>query len=194
VDFEHPAFKPLTEAESTGMNFQAIAGALSNKDLIPGTVKDFEANTKKMDVMFGALIRYADGMADISTRLSAEKVSAVEERVKSLVEHAGKMNAILNDLGNIELNATIDALEKNMKVAKSTFEVKGGAVQVNVQLNVTMNAEKLAGQMVLDGYLAPSTEFGQYLQKDTNTTFDGISADNKKLYYTSNGIPKQARE
>jgi len=192
VSFDDPAFAPLMTSEAVGYGFQDIANALADQKLLPDA-KNFTANQKKMDAMFETLVRYADGMADISTRLSKEKVSAIEERVKALLQHSADMNKILNDLGNIDINATIDRLEKGMNVAKQTFNVAGGAVKINVNLNVTMNAEKMAGQMVLDGYLAPSTEFNEYLQNENTATFDGLSSASKSLYYNTSGV-KQALE
>ena len=58
---------------------------------------------------------------------------------------------------------------RDMKVANKVMSINGGAVKVSVNLNVTMNAEKMAAAMVVGGYLKPEDEFGDYLQNN-----DGI--------------------
>jgi hypothetical protein len=66
-------------------------------------------------------------------------------------------------------------------------------VNVHVRLNVTMNAEKLAGAMVVNGYLDPSKDFGQYLQSEKDEKFDGLSGQNPYVNETT-GKSKQGLE
>ena len=86
-----------------------------------------------------------------------------------IVESVRMVNDVLKNLDKVDINATIDALESNMKLANTSLKIAGGAVNVNVQLNVTMNAEKMAAQLVASGYVKPTEEFNEYMQ---NT--DGI--------------------
>ncbi len=138
---------------------------------------------------------FADSVETITKSLTDAKMMEFETRLVAIVEHVRMVNEALNNLDKVNINTTIDRLGTNMKAARSVMQINGGAVNVNVQLNVTMNAEKLAGQLVLGGYLAGSKEFNEYLQNDTDTTFDGLSAENKKGYYREGTtVAKQALE
>ena len=73
---------------------------------------------------------------------------------------------LIEDLPDIELSGLIDDIKDNMSIANKTLEIAGGAVVLNVQMNVSINAMKLSEQLVIEGYLEPTGEFDTYLQYD----------------------------
>jgi hypothetical protein len=87
-------------------------------------------------------------------------------RVLKITDYMATTRQILENLGTIPLDATIDKLGTDMKVAKSVFSVAGGAVKIAVQMNVTMNAEKIAAGLVMGGYIEPTIPFGDYMHNN----------------------------
>ena len=71
---------------------------------------------------------------------------------------------VLESLDTVSLDAAIDGFGAKMNVVKKKFEINGGAVSITVNMNVTMSAQKMAETLVLDGFVAPNAEFGEYLQ------------------------------
>jgi hypothetical protein len=146
-----------------------------------------------IDAMFMGIDRYAGAVERTTTSLSQRKLDEFERRVTAIVNHVGKVRQILEGMGTMTLDATLDKFGKDLSVAKQTFSIAGGAVNVHVRLNVTMNAEKLAGAMVVNGYLDPSKDFGQYLQSEKDEKFDGLSGQNPYVNETT-GKSKQGLE
>jgi hypothetical protein len=151
------------------------------KQMVVLDQKTSDAKLAGLNSMLAVFDSYGEGIARISYGLSAEKLEMVEKRVTALVTHVSMMRGILQDLDSISIDATIDRLEKNMSVAKQAFSVNGGAVNISVNLNVTMNAEKMAAALVLGGYVDASTEFGDYMKtgyknpKNTDKIFNGTT-------------------
>lgn len=132
-------------------------------------VSDIGVDIYAIDTMFTALDRYVNGIEFRSLALSEVKFDNFRFRLDAMVKHTASVREILENLDEIPLDATIEKLEENMKVAKTTMSINGGAVNVNVKLNVTMNAEKMAAALVMGGYVAPNGDFNNYLQ-----TNDGV--------------------
>jgi len=129
------------------------------------TLRDVGDMTNSLD----DVLRFTSGVDDVTTKITAEKLSQFEDRLVMIVESVRMVNDVLRNLDKVDINATIDKLESNMKLANTSLKIAGGAVNVNVQLNVTMNAEKMAAQLVASGYVKPTDDFNEYMQ---NT--DGI--------------------
>ncbi len=158
VDFNGPAFAPLME--SGGL--QEVIEALSAPDLFQNADMLAE-NVGNMDNFAYIMEKYVDVMDSASTNFAQDKLDAFADRVSAVVEHTRTIRGILENLADISLDATIDKLESNMRVAKTTMSINGGAVNVNVMLNVTMNSEKIAAALVMEGYVAPNADFNNYL-------------------------------
>ena len=44
------------------------------------------------------------------------------------------------------------------------MSINGGAVNINVNMTVNMNAEKMAGSLVMSGFVKPTDSFKRYMQ------------------------------
>ena len=128
-----------------------------------------EGLTEKIDSVFDVLDHYITRATTTSEGMADARMRQFSTRVLKITDYMATTRQILENLGTIPLDATIDAIGKDMKVAKSVFSVAGGAVKIAVQMNVTMNAEKIAAGLVMAGYIAPTQEFGDYMQ-----TNDGV--------------------
>ena len=117
-----------------------------------------------MDNFAYIMEKYVDVMDSASTNFAQDKLDAFADRVSAVVEHTRTIRGILENLADISLDATIDKLESNMRVAKTTMSINGGAVNINVMLNVTMDVEKMAAALVMGGYVSPNDDFDKYLQ------------------------------
>lgn len=182
VDFGGPAFTPLME--SGGL--QEVIEALSSPDLFQNADMLSE-NAANMDNFSYIMEKYVDVMESASVNFAQDKLDAFAERVDAVVEHTRTIRGILENLADVSLDATIDKLESNMRVSKTTMSINGGAVNVNVMLNVTMNAEKIAGALVMGGYVKANETFDAYLQNN-----DGVGEyyENPGTNYSYGGPAK----
>lgn len=123
------------------------------------------------------IIDFTDGVERITTRLTEAKMEQFSKTLTGIVGHVKMINEALRDLDTIGINATIDRVGSNMKIAKQSLQIAGGAVQVNVQLNLTVNTEKMAQALVLGGFVSPSTGYKEALQTDymDDNRFDGLN-------------------
>jgi hypothetical protein len=132
-----------------------------------------------IDDMFNVIKSYTAGFDSVAEYLSDEKLSAFELRITALQAHVGKVRDILANIGEIDIQGTVNDMQKGMKVAKSVMTINGGAVVVSVNMTVNMNAEKMAAALVMGGYLKASDEFGPYLLNEDGVgdTFTAATAD-----------------
>jgi hypothetical protein len=130
---------------------------------------------------------FADNVEDITARLTEAKMQEFEGTLTRIVEHVRMINTALMDLDKVNINTTIDRFGNNMRVAKQALSIAGGAVNVNVQLNMTINAEKISQALVLGGFVKPSQDYANELQTDykDNQTFDGINNTTRDQLATS---------
>ena len=182
VDFNGPAFAPLME--SGGL--QEVIGALSSPDLFQNADMLAE-NVGNMDNFAYIMEKYVDVMDSASTNFAQDKLDAFADRVSAVVEHTRTIRGILENLADISLDATIDKLESNMRVAKTTMSINGGAVNVNVMLNVTMNSEKIAAALVMEGYVEANPAFKTFLQDNDGA---GEYYENPGQGYSYGGVEK----
>jgi hypothetical protein len=122
-----------------------------------------------IDDMFNVIKSYTAGFDSVAEYLSDEKLSAFELRITALQAHVGKVRDILANIGEIDIQGTVDDMQNGMKVAKSVMTINGGAVVVSVNMTVNMNAEKMAGALIMAGYIDPSPDYKTFLQ-----THDGV--------------------
>lgn len=125
-----------------------------------------EGLKEKIDSVFNVLDHYISRATTTSESMADAKMREFSTRVLKITDYMATTRQILENLGTIPLDATIDKLGTDMKVAKSVFSVAGGAVKIAVQMNVTMNAEKIAAGLVMGGYIEPTVPFGDYMQKN----------------------------
>jgi hypothetical protein len=151
--------------DSFGPRRDITADMVGNVRSLRTTIREVGSMTEGLD----DVLRFTSGVEDVTTKITAAKLGQFEDRLVMIVESVRMVNDVLKNLDKVDINATIDALESNMKLANTSLKIAGGAVNVNVQLNVTMNAEKMAAQLVASGYVKPTDDFDEFMQ---NT--DGI--------------------
>lgn len=118
---------------------------------------------------------FADAVENVTNRLTEAKMAEFEGTLTRIVEHVGMINSALKGLDQVRIDTTIDRLGSNMRVANKTIELAGGRVQVNVQLNLTVNTEKIASALVLGGFVSPTPDYKNEMQADYNDgTFNGL--------------------
>jgi len=139
---------------TTGVGLQSLVG-LSTEGIVLGT-----------DSVFNVLDHYISRATTTSESMADERLQQFSTRVLKITDYMATTRQILENLGTIPLDATIDKLGTDMKVAKSVFSVAGGAVKIAVQMNVTMNAEKVAAGLVMGGYIEAKPAFKTYMQEN----------------------------
>lgn len=132
-------------------------GLLLLADIKPGDMQG------KIDSVFNVLDHYIERSGATSESMASEKQRQFATRLAKITNQVATTRRILEDLGTIPLDATIDKVAQNMSVAKSVFSINGGAVKISVNMNVTMNAEKISSNLVMSGFLAPQQGFKEYL-------------------------------
>jgi hypothetical protein len=133
------------------------------------TEDQVKGSTDGINRTFDVLLAFADSMDMVMQKVTTEKLDEFAGRTEAIIEHTRKMKDMLENLDTIPIDATIDQMGRNMKIAKKIMEINGGAVKVAVQVNLTMNAEKMAAGLVANGYIEPTQQFGEYMQNN-----DGI--------------------
>jgi hypothetical protein len=118
------------------------------------------------------LIEPLETMTKVSEKFAAAKLGDFVNVLTATSQHIVGISKIMQTMDEIDLDATIDKFGKNMSVANKTVSISGGAVKVNVKLNLTIGAQKLAETLVLDGFVAPSDGFKKFIGD-----VDGIDDD-----------------
>ena len=131
---------------------------------ISGITKLESTAGDNINSIFDVLGNYSTRLEYATNNLSQKRLDDFEDRVTAIVAHTKTIRSILENLGTIPLDATIEKLESNMKLAKTSMSVNGGAVNINVNMTVNMNAEKMAGSLVMSGYVKPTDSFKRYMQ------------------------------
>jgi hypothetical protein len=139
-----------------------MSGEFSSIKLL--TAEQGQSYIRGFDATFGVMNSYSEAMGFIMTSLTDDKLDEFALRATAMVKHTEKVKMILENLDAIPINAVVDKLGDNMKVANKVMSINGGAVNVTVKLNVTMNAEKMASALVMGGYVEPTDNFGEYMQ------------------------------
>jgi len=139
--------------------------ALSSFSVLDGISLDVLAKREKnMKGSFNVLGSYIYGMAEILPEGVAGRVNGSLTQLNQIRAAMQETSRVLESLDTVSLDAAIDGFGAKMNVVKKKFEINGGAVQININMNVTMSAQKMAQTLVLDGFVQPNTEFGDYLQ------------------------------
>ncbi len=164
-----PKTTNLSDQQSTSLN--VVANLIVPVKKVIGSLNEMVGiseglTQEKIDSIFTNLDHYVEKLESTSNTITQKKLSSFQERLVAVVGHTTMIRSILETLGEISLDATIDKMEANMNVAKTTMTVNGGAVNVNVKLNVTMNAEKMAAALVMGGYVSGNEDFNNYLQSN----------------------------
>ena len=139
--------------------------ALSSFSALDGVSLDVLAKREKnMKGSFNVLGSYISGMADVLPEGVAGRVNGSLTQLNQIRAAMQETSKVLESLDTVSLDAAIDGFGAKMNVVKKKFEINGGAVSITVNMNVTMSAQKMAETLVLDGFVAPNAEFGEYLQ------------------------------
>ena len=145
---------------------------------------------KNMKGSFNVLGSYISGMAEVLPEGVAGRVNGSLTQLNQIRAAMQETSKVLESLDTVSLDAAIDGFGAKMNVVKKKFEINGGAVQININMNVTMSAQKMAETLVLDGFVQPNAEFGDYLQSPAQvldnqydfmtTDYDGKTASSLK--------------
>jgi hypothetical protein len=116
---------------------------------------------------------------------AAERSAAFDTaQVLSIVTMANTVRDILADLPTIDIGTAIEDFNNGSNLAQAAVSVNGGAVNVTVNMNVTMDAMKLAGQLVVAGTVQATPDFDNYLQNDDlNREFKWTSESRNNNYF-----------
>lgn len=123
-------------------------------------VKEIEPLNEALNDISGI----SGNIESVITGLGEDRMTQFQERLTALVEHTSMINDILSDLETVRLDATIENLESNMRLAKTSIKIAGGSVNVNVQLNVTMNAQKMSESLIMAGFVQATDDFTKFMQ------------------------------
>lgn len=115
-----------------------------------------------MKASFNVVGSYVDGMSVVSEGAKA-RVDASYAQLIGIRDTMKNTADLLDQIDIPMLDAKIDDFNKKLTVTKSRFEVNGGAVVINVNLGVSLSAQKMAETLVLEGMVAANPEFGDYL-------------------------------
>ena len=148
------------------------------------TPEEVSGITYDIGNMFDVIESYTGRVEGISTLLADQTLQQFEGRIYALKDHVGILQSILADLGTIDLQGTITDVEANMKVGQSVMTINGGAVVVTVNMTVNMNAKTMSAALVMDGYIEPQQEFGDYLMNKNGSVDDVFNnATNSRREY-----------
>jgi hypothetical protein len=150
----------------------ALPGLFSGENsllALAGLMSGASMSRAPVDAVFDSLDHYLTRAMRSSAMLADDRTEQFRDRLLSVSDHISSIREIMEDIGEIPLDATLDAIANNMKVAKTTMSINNGAVVVKVAMTVNMNAQKMSEELVMKGFVAPSNEFRDFL----NTT-DGV--------------------
>ena len=150
----------------------ALPGLFSGENsllALAGLMSGASMSRAPVDAVFDSLDHYLTRAMRSSAMLADDRTEQFRDRLLSVSDHISSIREIMEDIGEIPLDATLDAIANNMKVAKTTMSINNGAVVVKVAMTVNMNAQKMSEELVMKGFVAPSEEFRDFL----NTT-DGV--------------------
>jgi len=119
---------------------------------------------------FNSLSSYLGDVTDHIKVLEDTSLQSGVDALNKITERLTGVRQIIENLPELKLDALIEETKDNMNVANKSFSIAGGAVKIQVQMNVNMNAMKLAGELVMNGYVKPTDEFNKYLLPPENQT------------------------
>ena len=122
-----------------------------------------------VNAVFNSIDHYLTRAMKSSAMLADDRMEQFRDRLLSVSDHISSIRQIMEDIGEIPLDATLNAIADNMKVAKTTMSINGGAVVVKVAMTVNMNAQKMSEELVMKGFVSPTDEFKGFL-----TTTNGV--------------------
>jgi hypothetical protein len=112
---------------------------------------------------FNVIGSYIEGLTGTVSTGTVDRVKGSLKQLQELRQSISETAAALDALDLVTLDAAIEGFGANMNVVKKKFEINGGKVQINVNMNVTMNAQRMAETLVIDGFVQASQEFGDYV-------------------------------
>jgi len=142
-----------------------------------------------MVASFDMIDAYFVGLETISAA-AEERVTASVSQLAGINQTVDKIAVLLDKLDPIALDTAITDFGKNLTVTKRKFDVNGGAVKIDVTLNVALSAQSMAKQLVIDGYVQPNPEFADFLQ--TPSTVQRKQYDFYGMDYTAGSSSPQA--
>lgn len=105
-----------------------------------------DAGPKTDDTVVGMQARVA-AMEELSTRISTLKSSFstdIAAVISEMVKQANELDAAMSSVGDVNLSTGLDKIGKALGVDNKKFTIENNGLNINVTLNVTMDAKELA--------------------------------------------------
>jgi hypothetical protein len=107
-----------------------------------------------VSIDFNKIIKYfkdfATGINSIIApieKIKHDEIKMISSLVTDIVEDIRIINTSLESLGDIEMNATIEKLGKDLGIKDNIIKLERKPITMNVQLNLTMKAEDIAKEI-----------------------------------------------
>lgn len=104
-----------------------------------------------------------EGIAKTSELFAKAKLGDFVTVLTATAQHIKTINTLMQNMDTVDIDATIDKFGKGMNVANRTVSINGGAVKVNVKLNLTIGAQKMAESLVMDGFVEGTPAFKEFI-------------------------------
>ncbi len=133
------AFKELS-----GIFGEIGSGATGVGPMLPVSIDSFLFD---LETNMGSLATYLPKLVDVSNQIEDYKFGAVASLVSQITEDIKAVNDSLIELGNIEMDATIEKVGAALGIKDTVIKLDRKPIQMNVQLNLTMKAEDIAKEI-----------------------------------------------
>ena len=118
--------------------------------LSEGKALDAVLIKKNIDSLRAPLANLAGFMPDyfkVSDMLSTYKEKTMAPLVTAIVDDIKAVNSALESLGDIQMDATVEKIGKNLGIKDSIIQLERKPITMNVQLNLTMKADDIAKEI-----------------------------------------------
>lgn len=149
-----------------------------------------ESISQKLQLTFETLGNFfgGNGIAGITKDIADGTLATFVTAIKGTNDLINEINGILTNLDGINIDLAIDKFGKKMNVARKSFAINGGAINVHMTVNLKLQTQKLAEDLVINGYVKGTGEFNDYLVSpksvqdnafnlETAITGEGYTAD-----------------
>jgi uncharacterized protein YoxC len=111
---------------------------------IKGISKTLETLTDSVSFLESQL----EGIARVTEDLRSYREIQLSGVVRAVVADIASINKSLANLGNIDVNATVDRLGENLQLKNEVLNIERKPIQMTVNLNLTMKAEDIAKEIL----------------------------------------------
>jgi hypothetical protein len=160
VDSYNALASGLAKMQSSAVNVNAISSLFGGIGVLTSYLSGLGSNAALNNQIFAAFstagmmsnffARVGDMMMNYS-KISDAIPTNLEQKyapiVEAIVEDVKTVNKALADLGDIDINATIEKVGKNLGIKDTIIQIERKPITMNVQLNLTMKADDIAKEI-----------------------------------------------